>query len=323
MKEMFEYKRKFSIDDLFSIKSLIKNTSIMEFASFEDFVCSVVQNRYIELNGFVDKIVVPVEEPIQVECLMKIKPEAIPFLIVYLKDFSKESLDSFNPRKDTALMVDSHNVLTLKQSIQTYRPDKFVQFCLNSYGYFRDEIDTSNIKDVLNVYTDPFFEFPFFCIADIKWDFNSLNEDLSLETLHQIQYFGNELKFNIINTRSGSLDWKSFSSNLEGDLTRLYKFDLMRCNSPKHLLVKDHTLYVGDKPISKSGVNVSDGIDKTTSSKELDHIRRFYDVEFNNACGLTDYTFMSLYQNYECCGDPNMVPYLTYFVTRAFNGEHI
>lgn len=320
---MFEYKRKFSVDDLFSIKSLIKNTSVIEFASFEDFIYSVVQNRYLQLNGFVDKIIVPIEEPIQIECLMKIIPEVIPFLIVYLKCFSKEALDSFKPRKDTALMVDSNNVLALKQSIKTCKSDNFAQFCLQSYGYFRDEIDASNVKDVLNIYTDPFFEFPFFCIADIRWDFNSLNDNLSLETLNQIQYFGNDLKFNMINTKSGSLDWRAFCSDLKGDLTRPYRFDLMRYNSPKHLFVKGHTLYVGDKPIQKSGVDVCDGIDKSISSKELDHIRRFYDVEFNNTCGLTDYTFMSLYQNYKCCGDPNMIPYLTYFVTRAFNGEHI
>lgn len=323
MKEMFEYKRKFSVDDLFSIKSLIKNASVIEFASFEDFIYSVVQNRYLQLNGFVNKIIVPVEEPVQVECLMKIKPEAIPFLIVYLKCFSKEALDSFKPRKDTALMVDSHNVLALKQSIKTYKSDNFAQFCLQSYGYFRDEIDASNVKDALNIYTDPFFEFPFFCIADIRWDFNSLNDNLSLETLNQIQYFGNDLKFNMINIKSGSLDWRAFSSNLEGDLTRPYKFDLMRCNSPKYLFIEDHILFAGDKPIQKSGVDVCNGIDKGLSSKELDHIRRFYDVAFNNVCGLTDYTFISLYQNYKCCGDPNMIPYLTYFVTRAFNGEHI
>lgn len=319
---MIDFERKYFVKDLLKPETLLKDTSYLEFASFEDFIDTVVRNSLLGDLKSVDKIIVPVEEDYQVKALMHINSDAIPFLIISLKKVSKTLFDAFSPRKNTALMIDASEVSSFKKELKSCKSPAMLSFCKGTYGYFRDVVNCENINNIPYVFTDPFFQFPFFCIADIAFDYKNLQENLTLDTLHSIQYFGNMLAFNTIKTKKGSVDWGSFSASPVENSGVTYTFDLARQISPKRLFVEKNCLYVNSGNLQDSKVDLTSS-SSIPEGKILDSIRKFYDAKFTAPCGLTDCTFISLEENVKCTGDPNVIPYLTYFVTRAFNGEHI
>ena len=81
-----------------------------------DFVQTFLQDRLYSLDT-VEKIIVPVDDADEARLLLSIDPKARPFLIVYLRDFSKETRDEFKHIENTAILCRGEDIPKLKSAM--------------------------------------------------------------------------------------------------------------------------------------------------------------------------------------------------------------
>ena len=316
--EDFTFKRKYFVKDLLNPETLVKGASTLEFASFTDFAEVFLRDRKFSLNN-VDKLVVPVENADEAALLLGINPQVRPRLLIYLKDFSKETRACFDIIANTSLLVDGHRVPELKQCMLSDPVPGFAKFMAHSYGYFRGLVNADNVDNIPYIYTDAFFTLPYFCIADIRWDWESF-EDMKLKNLHSVVYNTTMVASNMPK-KVRSLNLSPFGSDNEIE----WEYDYMHTPNTKRLFVKDGSLYIDN---AESGLSI-DLYDEsyqdanTVPLRKLDSIREAFDIKYTPSWGMVEPSLISISQNVKCTGNPAMVPYLCRIVTRTLNGGRV
>lgn len=317
LSNVFSFKRKYFVKDLLSPDSLIKNASTLEFESFNEFARTFLKDRLYSLDS-VNMIIVPAENAEEVKLLLSIKPEVRPFLVIYLKDFTIDTRKAFEYVDKTAILCDSMDIPDLVEQMRKEPSEQFCKFLSCTYGYFRGYVDAGNVKELLHIYSDSFFTLPFFCIADIRWDFHSF-EKMPLVGLHEIVYLTKFIYNNLMHQQR-IVDFSSFGFDGE----RKYSYDYMRVPGAKRLNIANGCLYADGIPDSMLDMYSDVSKDATeVPLKEIDSLRHFYDLKLSKQTGLDDMSFVSINQNKKCMGNPAMIPYLCSIITRTLNGGNV
>lgn len=314
----FTFTRKYFIKDLLKADTLIKGAGVLEFASFMDFAQTYLRDKKFSLDT-VDKLIVPAENGDEASLLLRIDPNVRPYLIIYLKDFSKETRDEFHEKANTSILCDADRVSELKKAMREDPSPNFVEFISRSYGYFRDQVSCYNVDKIPYIYSDAFFTLPYFCIADIRWDWASF-EDMKLKDLHAIVYNTSMVSSNLPK-QTRELDFTSFG----GEGKSSWAYDYMHTPNAKRLFIQDGVLYM-DNAESGIGIDLYDEnfFDaNNVDHREVDKLRSAYDVKFTTSWGVGDPSLISISQNIKCTGNPAMVPYLCSIVSRTLNGGRV
>lgn len=317
--EDFTFKRKYFVKDLLSPDSLIKGADIVEYASFGEFAQTFLRDKLYSL-GSVGKIIVPVESADEVALLLKISPNARPFLIIYLKDFSKETRDAFSHFVDkTAILCDSGSIRDLRTAMVEEQSLAFIDFMKHTYGYFRSYVDRDRINDIPYVYSEPFTTLPFFCTADVKWKYDTF-ENMPLKDLHGIVYNTTLVANNVVK-QERNVDWDRFG----GEGSTRFTYELMHVANPKRIFISDGRIFLDDGTYG-SGVDMYDPDFANAENiplREIDLLRNPFDAKLTKSCGVEDVALVYVTQNILCNGNPAMVPYLCKIVARTLNGGSV
>lgn len=314
----FTFTRKYFIKDLLKAETLIKDAGVLEFASFMDFAQTYLRDKKFSLET-VDKLIVPAENGDEASLLLRIDPNVRPYLIIYLKDFSKETRDEFHEMANASVLCDADRVAELKKAMLEDPSPNFVEFISRSYGYFRNHISCNNVDKIPYIYSDAFFTLPYFCIADIRWDWASF-EDMKLKDLHAIVYNTSMVSSNLPK-QLRELDLSTFG----GEGKSSWAYDYMHTPNAKRLFIQDGVLYLDDVE-SSIGIDLYD--ERFEDANNIDHVevdklRSAFDVKFTTSWGVGDPSLISIPQNIKCTGNPAMVPYLCSIVSRTLNGGRV
>lgn len=316
--EDLTFRRKYFVKDLLNANTLLGNTDILEFGSFMDFAQVFLRDKKFGLNS-VDKLIVPVENPEEAELLLKIDPDVRPWLIIYLKDFSKATRDKFHEIKRTSLLCLEGQVPVLKSMMQEDPSQGFLEFMCHSYGYFRGEVNSSNVDDIPYIYSNAFFTLPYFCISDIKWDWESF-ETTQLKDLHAVVYNTSLVATNMLKRKS-QINFEAFGLAKQTS----WVYDYMHTLGCKRIFIQDGNMYIDD-PGSGMSIDLYDDHYNDANNVplvEVDSIRSAFDIKYSNAWGVQEPSIIRISQNIKCTGNPAMVPYLCSIVSRTLNGGRV
>lgn len=324
----FSYRRKYYVRDLLNPNTLITNTGFIEFDSFDEFVRVILKDKKFDINTSA-KIIVPVKNADEVELLLSISPEARSFLIIKLMSFDKETRDAFSVVKNTALLIESNRISTLKKEMLKDPSDNFVNFLRSTYGYFTNTITFDNVDDIMYKYTDSFFEFPFFCISIIKWDWKSF-ENMKISELNSLAFQTRLLHRNAFG-QERIVDYSKyysndFISNSSKDIgfEKRYKYDKMKTFSCKWIYIKDGKMYI-DNPSTDIYIDIYDDRYRDANNidfREINALRSVFDVKLSSDYA-HDLSMVSLSQNIKCTGNPAIIPYQCLIAARILNGGEI
>ena len=313
------YERSFFVKDLLTADSLIKNSATLEYDSFMDFVQTFLQDRLYSLDT-VDKIIVPVDDADEARLLLSIDPKARPFLIVYLRDFSKATRDEFKRIENTSILCDGDKIISLKKAMIEEPSANFVDFLSHVYGYFRDTITKDDIDNISYIYTDPFFTLPTFSVADIRWDWASF-EDMTMNEMRGVVYHCNLLYANM-NNQKRKVNWEIFGDKSQSG----YVYDFLNISNIKRPFIKGTKLYPDYMCLEEYAYDFYENKDKDPNKEPLDYvdtIRSPFDTKITKNSGLSNISLDYISQNIVCNGNPAMVPYLCSIVTRLLNGGRV
>lgn len=336
----FSFKRKTFVKDLLNPNMCLINTGALEFESFDCFARTVLKDKKLDIRK-AEKLIVPVTNGTQVDFLLQLNSKARPFLIIKLNDWSFDTLNAFHKTNNTAVLIDVENIQDFKKSLAEHPCKNFCDFAVSTFGYFRTSINAEQIDDIVYIATDPFFEFPFFCTADISIDYKSFN-DKPISSMDAIEWHCNILAYNMIN-RSAAISWKKYGykcddcdndckdGNCNGNCSnngkctcgdKTYKYDILHTGRPKRVFISDdYKMYVDTKEFKKSELDLYKEYDTNEISiKEIDPIRACYDAKLSKTCGINELSLISYYQNYLVYDNVAMVPYITYVFDRTIKG---
>ena len=308
----FSFTRKYEIKDLLSADTLLKDTAILEFDTFDNFASSCLVDKKIKLTK-PKCIIVPVENKDEAKCLMSIRPEVRPYLMIYLKDFSKECRDEFNILKESSLICDSDKIVDLKSEMEKNPSTGFVEYMKNSVGVFRDKVNLDNSDDISYIYSDSFYTLPYFCMPYIEWDYSSF-EDMAIKDINKILFHTNLIYKNVYSS-TRAVRWDKYGS--EGSTNYVYKY--IDLGSSKNLYLKDGILYI-DNPGSEIGVDLYSEEYKDANNIDL-HVLDKLTAPFDARFELDVLpSLISVSQNIKCMGTPYMIPILCRIVSKTLNG---
>lgn len=314
------FKRQYFVKDLLDLNTFVNGACTVEFASFSDFARVFLHDKKLHLTN-IFKLVIPIASPQEAELFFMIDPKALPFTIIYLKDFSAETRSKFQKSENRALMIDGQRALEFKNELIANPNADFLKFLQTTYGYFRDTITADLREHITEIYTDPFFIFPYFCIADVKWDWESF-ENLKVSDFEAVQYFLNVLRNNM-GKRGGAIDWLQFGPSDTTEST--YQWDFMKVESPKRIFIQGNYMYI-DGPENKSSqvdlyMQETDG--NLMPFKTLDTLRHQYDVKFSTNCGISNQFLIRISDNMKIMKNAAMIPGSTYLVDHILTSGRV
>ena len=300
----FYFKRKTFVKDLLSISSLLKDTAMLSFQSFETFATTVLRDNAIDLS-LVSSIKVPVEDEEQMSLLLKIRPEVRPFL--YIEVLSPKAMKTYKDVKGAALYSSYSDVLSIRDAVKDYGV-KLENPCVYSL-----HVDRDNILNLAEIAAVPFLQWPQFCVIDFRFDYESLI-DMSLGDLDKIQWVSNFLKFNLygreeaINTADGRRISYRLSPFYSAYAKRLYISSLG---------------YMGfmyqDKGL-RHFINIYETFDcYEKKGTVIDCFRAPYDCKFSERCGVSNKAFIDIFQNERIMGNPAMIPECCKMIATMFD----
>ena len=317
------YERSFFVKDLLTADSLIKNSATLEYDSFMDFVQTFLQDRLYSLDT-VEKIIVPVDDADEARLLLSIDPKARPFLIVYLRDFSKATRDEFRHIENTAILCKGEDIPLLKKAMEEEPSMNFLNFIAHTYGYCRIDVNRQDIDKLCYKYSEGFYTLPCFSIIDARWDWNNF-EDMTMRELHGLSYHCN-LIFANLRGQLRRLSWKSFGEEGAQLGYSGYEFDFFQTKSAKRPFIKGTKLYPDYMCLEEYAYDFYENKDKDPNEESLDYvdtIRSPFDTKITPKTGLANPSLVSISQNKICNGNPAMIPYICSIVTRLLSGGRV
>lgn len=329
MTDTFSYRRRFFVKNLLSLESLCSNSDSLEFVSFDDFVKYFLkETRFI--NCSIDKMIIPVSSKEELELLTGINPNIRPFFVIYLKDFSVETLNTFNLFESKAsILIDAENINLFKESFLKLTDYSFFK---STSGIFRVSLDDKDLDNIIYNITYPFFTLPFFCSVEINWDFYNLQKK-SLEELRPLIWAMKFFKRTFIDsTRTEKFYWDYLEDKTLCHCIGEDKecTDDCNCNKTNRKAVyskyhyglvhpKNHKkLYIDGEYLKASlsdtfpGINLYSevGVDgNTVDFEDIGKFRNIIDMDLP-----TNLRFVNWEQNYLCNDNPNQVPYLCFII---------
>lgn len=318
--EDFAFKRKFWVKDLLKADSIIANSAVLRFDSFNSFVKHVLVNKDIILTC--DKFIVPVEKAEEVRVLLAIDDAVRPLLVMNIDNYNEEILEAFNPERiakigNTAVEMDSKNIAAFSEFIRKNELPNFKKFMTKSYGYFYDYVSSNNIHNLIDIYSKPFFELPYFCIADITYDWFNICKNFKISEIDNFKYICTFIATNIKNTK------KTLFLN-DGEFETTYEFFYeMTKNSKKIFINEDHGYYCdfpeyGDAQIQKfnfKSVNAN-----TVEQEEISKIRAPYDCVVDTSV-IPMPSIDNMAQNFLCTGSHVIPPTLCKLIGEWLLGD--
>lgn len=305
----FYFKRKHFIKDLLSVESLLKNTSILEFESFDVFANAVLRDGVIPLND-VGAIKVPAATEEEIELLLKINPDARPFLYVSVEN--PDVLKAYHSVPRMSLYVEQSDVEKIVEGFPDFK--KIVDIpCV-----FHVAVDSTNILELHYLLSEPFLLSPQFCTADIDFNYMDLEPKTTVRTFEPIRWVASFVKNNIY----GREEVLRFD-NEDGSFSQIkFKFLPLQLSSAKRLYVSGEGA-IGFKESFAPGqlfeIDAYHNKDcNYLSQKKIDEKRAIYDVKFTDACGIRNKAFINILQNYKSLYNPAMIPAICYMLADLF-----
>ena len=294
--------RTFFVKDLLSFESLCSKTTSFEFETFEEFKKIKEKLKSKPLKTLIISIS-KLEEVLDLMKLLSSEEFRDIFFVIKLRNFSLEILNSFLPLNNYYIQLPLEDVKLFSDFFfkNKEKLNKFISIFSSVRGISEVSVSRDNLDNLIFLASSAFYDLPFFSLLKINWNYSDLDQ-LKIEDIKKLETHIFWIKNNLIGRK---VEWKIDS--------QVFSFEFNIYNIPgyrKIFISNEDKAFIESPSFKETEFLVFSDINANNIPlTDIDKLRKFYDIEFNEACGIKNLDIINIYENFKAFNSPGLIPY--------------